>query len=312
MIYRHLPPGAILAMALAPALVGQRPAILGVAHISLKTNDLAAARNFYGRDLGLAEPFTRGPGLAEPFTRGPGLAVFKVNDRQYIELSADLASDADDRLANIAFETTGAKQLRDYLAGRGVGVPASVSPDRDGNLTLTVRDPEGRQVEFVQYLPGSRQGGGSGSFLPSTRISERIIHVGFVVRDQAAEDRFYKDILGFEEFWHGGRTDSETSWVDMRVPDGDDWLEYMLNVANPTPKTRGVMNHLALGVPDMRASYKTLTARGVNLRDQKPKIGRDGKWQLNLYDPNLTRAELMEPKPVETPCCSPMRARVRH
>lgn len=32
-----------------------------------------------------------------------------------------------------------------------------------------------------------------------------------------------------------------------------------------------------------------------------PKIGRDGKWQLNLYDPNLTRVELMEPKPVRTP-----------
>jgi hypothetical protein len=26
---------------------------------------------------------------------------------------------------------------------------------------------------------------------------------------------------------------------------------------------------------------------------------------LNLYDPNLTRAELMEPAPVQTPCCSP-------
>ena len=37
-----------------------------------------------------------------------------------------------------------------------------------------------------------------------------------------------------------------------------------------------------------------------------PKIGRDGKWQLNLYDANLTRTELMEPKPVQKPCCSPM------
>ena len=36
------------------------------------------------------------------------------------------------------------------------------------------------------------------------------------------------------------------------------------------------------------------------------KIGRDGKWQLNLYDPNLRRVELLEPKPVEKPCCSPM------
>ncbi len=76
--------------------------------------------------------------------------------------------------------------------------------------------------------------------------------------------------------------DDRTDWVDMRVPDGTDWLEYMLNVHDPSPNQLGVMHHLALGVP------------------------RDGKWQLKLYDPNLTRAELMEPKPVEKPCCSPI------
>jgi len=27
---------------------------------------------------------------------------------------------------------------------------------------------------------------------------------------------------------------------------------------------------------------------------------------LNLYDPNLTRMELMEPEPVGKPCCSPI------
>jgi len=46
--------------------------------------------------------------------------------------------------------------------------------------------------------------------------------------------------------------------------------------------------------------------RGAKL-DEKPQIGRDGKWQLNLYDPNFTRVELMEPKPVEKPCCSEMK-----
>jgi hypothetical protein len=36
----------------------------------------------------------------------------------------------------------------------------------------------------------------------------------------------------------------------------------------------------------------------------QPQIGRDGKWQLNLYDPDGTRVELMEFAPVEKPCCS--------
>jgi hypothetical protein len=55
----------------------------------------------------------------------------------------------------------------------------------------------------------------------------------------------------------------------------------------------------------MDAAAKILESRLAPM-PEKPKIGRDGKWQLNLYDPNGTRAELMEPKPVQTPCCSPM------
>ena len=132
-----------------------------------------------------------------------------------------------------------------------------------------------------------------------------MIHVGVTVADREAADRLYKDILGFEEMWHGGMKDDRTDWVDMRVPDGTDWLEYMLNVHHPSPRTLGVMHHLALGVPSVAAGYQILTARGMHI--EQPKIGRDGKWQLNLYDPNLTRCELMEPKPVETPCCSPMK-----
>jgi hypothetical protein len=105
--------------------------------------------------------------------------------------------------------------------------------------------------------------------------------------------------------WHGGRTDDKTDWVDMRVPDGSDWLEYMLNVHNPSPKQLGVMHHFALGVESIQPAYKMVQSHGYN-PPQPPKIGRDGKWQLNLYDPNYTRAELMEFKPVQTPCCSPM------
>jgi hypothetical protein len=37
---------------------------------------------------------------------------------------------------------------------------------------------------------------------------------------------------------------------------------------------------------------------------EEPHIGRGGKWQLNLYDPDDTRVELMEFAPVQKPCCS--------
>ena len=79
----------------------------------------------------------------------------------------------------------------------------------------------------------------------------------------------------------------------------------MLIKPHPSPKTLGVMNHMALGVPSVADGFKKLTDHGMKTTEQ-PKIGRDGKWQLNLYDPTLTRAELMEPKPVQKPCCSEM------
>ncbi len=273
----------------------QRPKILGVAHVALKTNDLTAARAFYGHDLGFAEPF---PGVG-------GSAVFKVNDHQYIEVAPGLKDDSEDRLAHIAFETSDARQLREYLASRGLKVPDALKPDAGGDYSFTVADPEGHTIEFVQYLPDGIRARNFGKALPATRISEKIIHAGFTIQDQAGADRFYADILGYHHFWHGGMSDTRTDWVDMAVPDGPDWLEYMLNQPHPTARVRGIMNHLALGVPDVQAAYKRLQDRGVTMAE-KPKIGRDGKWQLNLYDPNLTRAELMEPKPVQPPCCSPM------
>jgi catechol 2,3-dioxygenase-like lactoylglutathione lyase family enzyme len=292
--------------AMSPSHEVKRPPIVGVAHIGLKVDDLAAARKFYGGILGFQEPFS----LNNP-DGSLMLTYFKVNDHQYIEIFPTLKDPQEDRLSHISFETTDAEQLRKYLASKGVKVPDKLPARRDGDLGFDVIDPDGHDVEFMQYMPGSLHEKAFGKFMPDTRISKRIIHVGFIVKDQAAEYRFYHDILGFREFWHGGMTDTRTNdWVDMRVPDGKNWLEFMQNVKDPSNvHTRGVMNHFSLGVPDVKASYQVLLKRGLmdyNPKQEAPKIGRDGKWQLNLYDPDFTRVELMEPKPVEKPCCSPM------
>jgi catechol 2,3-dioxygenase-like lactoylglutathione lyase family enzyme len=299
---------ASLALLAATAVFGQtaapaRPKILGVAHIGLRTGDLAAARKFYTGLLGFQEPFM----LDKPKGEGTGLLLtyFKVNDHQYVEVFPGLSNAEQDRLSHISFETDDAEKLRTYLASKGVKVPAKLEPRLDGNRGFDVTDPDGHDVEFVQYMPGSLHERNFGKFLPATRISQRIIHVGVTVKDRAAADHFYKDILCFHAIWYGGMKDNEVDWVDMRVPDGTDWLEYMLNVRNPDVRTLGVVHHFALGVANVKQSYKELEGRGLN-GSEKPQIGRDGKWQLNLYDPDYTRVELMEPKPVQKPCCSPM------
>jgi len=277
-----------------------RPAIVGVAHIGLKTDDMAAARKFYTGVLGFQEPFSldKAPG------EGTGLLLtyFKVNDHQYIEMFPELTDSKMDRLSHISFETANAEQMRAYLASKGVKVPEKLEPMQDGNRGFDVTDPDGHDVEFVEYVPGSLHSRNFGKFLPDTRISTRMIHVGVVVKDRAAADRFYRDILGFKLQWQGGMKDTQTDWVAMRVPDGTDWLEYMLNVNNPDPHLLGVMHHLALGISNIQDGYKVATERGYKAKE-KPQMGRDGKWQYNMYDPNFTRVELMEPKPVQKPCC---------
>jgi catechol 2,3-dioxygenase-like lactoylglutathione lyase family enzyme len=277
----------------------KRPPITGIAHIGFFVSDIDKADEFYGHVLGY-QHFS----LDKP-SGGLMLNYYKVNDHQYIEIYPGLKGDEQDRLSHVAFQTSDAQKLRDYLENKGVKVPAALKPGLDKNLSFMVDDPEGRRIEFVQYMPGSLHTSKFGALLPATRISNQIIHAGFIVHDRAAEDRFYRDILGFKPVWYGGKTDTDVNWVDMRVPDGSDWLEYMLGVTNPGVRSRGVNNHIALGVEKIQPAYHLVLQRGYK-PSEAPKIGRDGKWQLNIYDPDQTRVEFMELKPVQKPCCSPM------
>jgi catechol 2,3-dioxygenase-like lactoylglutathione lyase family enzyme len=133
-----------------------------------------------------------------------------------------------------------------------------------------------------------------------------MIHAGFLVHSRDAEDHFYRDLLGFHPYWHGGMQPGQTDWVAMQVPDGTDWLEYMLNQPeHPDLQVSGVMNHISLGVVDMKKAQASLESHGWTPHGaEKAQMGKDGKWQLNLFDPDLTRIELMEFKPAEKPCCS--------
>jgi catechol 2,3-dioxygenase-like lactoylglutathione lyase family enzyme len=277
-----------------------RPKITGVAGIAVRTKDMAAAKTFYSTILGLDEAFTaKNPLGSAPFT------TFKINERQYVYVSADLQNDTDSRLWYVSFETDDARALRNYLESRRVTVPAAVDPDAEGNLSFIVKDPEGQDVQFVQYLPGSVHGKNTGKFLSSRRLSSEALHVGYRIHDADSVDTFYKDILGFRLMWKGGSTENQFRWISMVVPDGTQWLEYMVDTGTPSPRTLGIWNHLAFGTLDQPAVASEVKARGYPAA-ATPKIGRDGRWLMDLYDPDLTRVEFMVRKPVQTPCCSPL------
>jgi catechol 2,3-dioxygenase-like lactoylglutathione lyase family enzyme len=273
--------GALLASVVQPAPV--RPRLTGISHVAFRVTDAAAARQFYGSVLGLTEGTLR---RVKTFT------TYRIGHRHHVMLEPGLPPMEEERLSHIAFETTDVKAMAAFLTSRGVRV---LQPDdRCDDTAIRVSDPDGHVIEFVEvtWPPTAR-----GAERPNA-ISTRLLHAGAVVRNEAAAHAFYRDILGFSEIWRGGRTEGVTSWINMRVPDGTDYLEYMLVDEPPDRRQRGVLHHICLIVPDIQSAWEAVAGRmdpAARAKLSPPNVGRNGRWQLNLYDADGTRTELMEP-----------------
>jgi len=266
-----------------------RPPIRGIGSVTIDVQDPSGGAEFYIKQLG----FARGMTLCEGASRG----CLGINGRQRIDVHMPSQAVGGTFLEEVTFETSNVEQLRLYLLGVGT-TAGEIQEVPKNNRRFSLSDPDGHHIGFIQYLAADNYSH------PENQVSGHLIHAGFVVRDRAAEEHFYKDLLGFRPYWHGGMKEDQTDWVSLQVPNGSDWVEFMVNVSpNADHHTLGVMNHIALGVPDIHAAQQQLIENGWKPTEE-PKIGRDGKWQLNLYDPDNTRVEFMEFKPVQKPCCS--------
>ena len=276
----------------ATALSAQPLPLAGLASVGFRVSDLAAARNFYSQLLGFEEAFVI-PGLHGEIER----VAFKVNDEQFIELLPGLKPDQDQRLAFVAIQCTDLRRTHQLLTERGLK-PAPIAMRPDGNPGFWLADPGGTRLEFLEYVPGSRQHRARGKFLGNNRVSERLWHAGVVVFDPHAAMKFYASALGFRETWRGGPSDQELRWVNMQMPGRGDYVEYMLASQPPNRQQLGSMQHICLQVRDIKAAYENLRGRGLpdDPRHQ-PRIGRNGRWLANLFDPDGSRTELMEPNP---------------
>jgi catechol 2,3-dioxygenase-like lactoylglutathione lyase family enzyme len=275
----------------------KRPRLLGVAHMALGVSDIEKSRVFYKDFLGFDEPFD-----LKNTDGSLSLTFIKVNDQQYIELFPGLKP-GEDRLRHISFYTDNAEQLRQYLRAKGVSTPAQANKVRIGNTSFNVKDPEGHTVEFTQYEPTGWTVREHGKHLGKERISARIMHLGIIVGDVPAAMGFYKDTLGFSEFWRGNARNTDTvSWINMRLPESPDYIELMLYSTLPAPDNRLSQHHICLEVPNIEQALKALEARPARKGYTRPleiRTGVNQRRQLNLYDPDGTRIELMEPRTVD-------------
>ncbi len=286
------------AFAAAPS----RPLITGVSHIAVYAASPAATERYYVHDL-------RGF-KGEDVENAAGVRYY-FSPSQYVEvLPLPPRQTSSNRLDHVAFTTSDAQRLHDYVLMRAVGKPCPVSLGRDGSRWFDVMDPEGNRIQFVQ-------GPTNPPAVPLNPLANRIIHVGFIVHDRAREDSFFRDVLGFKPYWFGGFKEDVPTWISQQVPDGSDWLEYMIagerkgHGIPPDMKSGdvGILNHFSLGVVNVESAYTTLwNSDALTGQEGLPKIGRDAKWQLNLFDPDGTRTEIMELHAIGKPCCSPFTA----
>ena len=283
----------LAAMGAAVAVyAAERPEITNIAVVRIRVTNMKASHVFYAKTIGLPQA------KKGCFSKlSADVECFNVNSSQKIELVAGDPGDGKNGIEAVAYHVRDAGLMREYLSSRGVQV-SEVKKDDAGDKYVEVRDPEQHRVIFIS--PGN----GVVSHVAISPKSNQMIHTGWVIKDRGPADAFYRDILGFHLYWQGGMKEDETSWVAMQEPNGNTWLEYMLNIS-PTADhhTLGVMNHISLGATSIKEAEARLIKNGWK-PTEKPKVGRDGKWQLNVYDPDDTRVEFMEFKPAEKPCCS--------
>jgi len=291
--------GLIISLASAQgqdAVPAARPRILGVAQAAFYVHDLAISRKFYGDFLGYTESFT----LKKP-DGGVRAVLFKIDDHQSVELIPENAP-ATDRLDHIALETDDAEAMRLYLKSRGIAVPDQTTKGVVTTAYFRVADPDGHLVEFAQYGPDSGTARDFGQHLPGTRISLHMSHAGITVRHLDAALKFYRDVLGCVETRRGSGNGKVLSWVNLRVPDGTDWVEFMLYSGQLTLAKMGVNHHFCLVVPDAAKAAEVLSGRplppGARLLPEVS-VGNDHKRKIQAYDPDGTRLEFMEPGTVD-------------
>jgi catechol 2,3-dioxygenase-like lactoylglutathione lyase family enzyme len=291
-----------LAVAVSAQTAPTRPKITGISHLAVYASDPAVADHYYREVIGAAK-------LPDP--EDPRGARYAFSATQFVEV-LPLPPDAGiNRLDHTAYNTDDAEAMRKYLAAKAWKTPAKVEKGADGSKWFNVLDPEGNKVEFVEPPPNPK------AINAPNLIGRHIIHAGILVHNRAVEDTFYRDLLGFRPYWFGGMVEGKLDWVSQQTPDSHDWIEYMMYPGPPgipagmSQHDLGVQDHLSIGVVSVDAAYKTLQEgnrlTGV-VADKHTQIGKDGKGQFNLYDPDGIRLELMNFHATEKPCCSPFTA----
>jgi catechol 2,3-dioxygenase-like lactoylglutathione lyase family enzyme len=186
-------------VALAPLAFTQpppTPPLAGIAHAAIRVADLETSRAFYLK-LGFQEAFA--------FDKNgvTTQSFIKINDRQFIELYPRTQPKDQVGFMHVCFESADITALNSFYLARGL-TPNPVRKAAAGNLLFTMEGPEHQNIEYTQYMPGSRHSNDFGQHLGTDRISTALVAAAVVMQDPAAAQAFYIDKLAFASLDHPG------------------------------------------------------------------------------------------------------------
>jgi lactoylglutathione lyase len=133
-----------------------------LAHLNFVTNDLSKIIDFYVNKLGMQVKFTLNNSQGEPFGYyfGCGNTTFleffdqamavQVWGGKVVELTSGT------RYKHFCLEVTGLDEYCKTLKSRGVPV-SDIATERDNSRQAWITDPDGNQIELMEYGPFSLQ-----------------------------------------------------------------------------------------------------------------------------------------------------------
>jgi catechol 2,3-dioxygenase-like lactoylglutathione lyase family enzyme len=260
------------------------PNLTGIAHVAIRVADLERSRAFFHK-LGFEEAFAMSAGGM------PTEAFFKINDRQFIELYPRRDQAAAVGFMHVCFEAGDINGVhRDYL-DHGLA-PNEVRRAGAGNLLFTLQGPDQpgppsdlrgaatQNIEYTQYMPGSKHTLDRGQHLGPDRVADRIAGVGIPFADSAAAQSYYADKLSFRR----GARSPEKEYPALSLPGTPDQQIEILPATVAT--SNGLPFHLLFAVPNLRRTAERLRDLGFAAK-------KHGKT-LIIDDPDGDAIEFVE------------------
>jgi len=229
------------------------PELAGIAHAAIRVSDLDQVRAFYEK-LGFEEAFSM-------IQNGTTTQSFvKVNDRQFVELYPQRQPSDTVGFMHVCFESEDIEALNRAYQARGLS-PTAVRKAGAGNLLFTLVGPENQNLEYTEYMPGSKHTVDRGMHLGANRVAQQIVAVSIQMQDVMAARKFYEEKLAF-----------------ISVPPlqpGQTWLRLPGRTGQQVEIVKhgpGSAFQLYLGVPDLRRAAARLKALQIPVEEHKSLI----------------------------------------